>query len=224
MKIKILLCVLVTVVYSLTLFSQSTRADSLSRQQIEKITENQYRLGNVFIDTEKRELTLNGVVNQDSGMIELVACAPGGKTHESVFVWDVVPYHLQVALLLLGLKNGKSVSVQGDTTLPIGDSVYVYVSWKEQGRTIEHRAEDVVFDILKNKPMEHTAWIFAGSKLIEGKFMADVEKSLMTTYRDPFTILDNPLRGGTDDTIYRVNTNVVPKKGSFISVRIVSQK
>jgi len=224
MQIKILFCVLLTVVNSLTLFSQSSGADSLFRQQIEKISENKYRVGKIFIDIEKRELTLNGVVNQDSGMIELVACAPGGKTHESVFVWDVIPYHLQVALLLLGLKNGISVSVQGDTTTPIGDSVYVYVSWKEQGKSIEYRAEDVVFDLIKNKPMEHTAWIFTGSKLIEGKFMADVEKSLMTTYRDPYTILDNPLQGGTDDAIYSVNSNIVPKKGSLISVRIVSQK
>jgi len=181
-------------------------------------------LGTLQLIRKKNEIQFEGVVNQDSGMIELVACAPLGKTHESIFVWNIVPYHLQVSMLLLGLNSGKGVSVQGDTTKPTGDSVNVFINWEENGKHIEHQAEEFVWDITHSQPMQKHSWIFTGSEIINGMFMADQERSLLTTYRDPFTIIDNPLAGGTDDTVYRVNEKLIPKKGTKVYVRIEPAK
>ncbi|MFH0954275.1 MAG: hypothetical protein V1873_08095, partial [Verrucomicrobiota bacterium] len=64
------------------------------------------RLGGVRIDPASRTVLATGWVNQVVGLIELLACGPGGKTHESVFVLDVNPLDLQAGLLLLGLRPG----------------------------------------------------------------------------------------------------------------------
>ena len=154
------------------------------------------------------------------GMIELLACAPGGKTHETVVVMDVVPYHLQVALILLGLNYVGGLAIQGDTLTPRGDSLEVLITWNSNGRDTTVRGEDFAWDIPRKAPMQHTPWIFTGSKMMDGKYMADVEKSLITTYHDPFTILDNPLSTGADDETYKVNENLVPPKGTAVTVTI----
>ncbi len=199
--------------------NQGQSHDTLG-SQIKKIGDGIYQLGSLVINSQKQEIILPGSVNMQRGMIELLACAPGGKQHESILVLDVVPYHLHVALVLLGLNFAGGLEYQGDPHTPKGDSVEVWVKWKSGEMDTSVRAEDLVWDIRRNKPMEHTSWIFSGSKILDGKYMADVEKSLITTYHDPFTILDNALPTGSDDELYKVNERLVPKKGTPVEVTI----
>lgn len=201
--------------------ARAQQQDSSAPPPITQLGDQVYQLGTIKIDAKNRVITVPGKVNMQKGMIELLACGPGGKTHESVLVLDVVPYYLQVSLLLLGLNYIGGLQVQGDTTVPKGDSVYVWVSWKTpDGTDTTVRGEDLAWDIPRKASMQHTAWIFTGSKMSDGKYMADVEKSLITTYRDPFTILDNPLSTGDDDEIYRVNNDLTPPKGTPVTVTI----
>jgi hypothetical protein len=194
--------------------------EDTSQNAIKKLGDDLFQLGTIRIDSKNRVLTIPGKINMQKGMIELLACAPGGKTHETVVLMDVVPYHLQVSLILLGLNYVGGLSVQGDTLTPKGDSVDVFVTWMKDGRDTTTRVEDFVWDIPREKPMEHTPWVFTGSKMMDGKYMADVEKSLVTTYHDPFTILDNPLSTGRDDEVYKVNDSLVPPKGTPVTITI----
>lgn len=201
--------------------NQAAASHDSAQSAIQKIGDDQYQLGNARIDAKARVITLPGKINMQKGMIELIACAPGGKAHESVLMIDVVPYHLQVALILLGLNYVGGLSVQGDTVTPKGDLVDVNVTWKTAaGQDTTVRAEDLAWDIPRKASMRHTSWVFTGSKMSDGKYMADMEKSLITTYRDPFTILDNPLSTGSDDEVYRVNDSITPPKGTPVTVTI----
>jgi hypothetical protein len=224
MKILIQFLLLITFAFvsiaQLKSATNNSNEPDTTQKQVEKIGDDTYRIGKIIIDTKTLEITFDGIVNQDSGMIELVACAPGGKTHESIFVWDVQPYHLQISLLLLGLNYGGGVFAQGDTNAPRGDSVYVFVSWEENGKIVTHRAEDFVWNVAEKRPMENVAWIFTGSKIVNGIFMAEQQRSLLTTYRDPFTILDNPLQGGANDDLYIANHAAIPPKGTKVHIRI----
>ena len=187
-----------------------------AKPQVEKLGDGRYRIGTVEVDQNKREVYLPGQINMDEGLVELFACGPRGKLHESVLKLDVVPYHLQVALLLLGLSPGKGVEFQGDTSIPTGDLVEVWVEWDQPDspasspKVERHRAEELIFNLKTEKTMERTDWVFVGSKIVDGRFMAQVEQSLITTFHDPYTILDNPLSTGGDDTLYIVNKEVVP--------------
>ena len=87
---------------------QAQTADTTQTPPIVKLSPTTYKIGNIFLDVENRQVQFPGKVNMEKGIIELLACAPGGKMHESVLVMDIVPYHLQVSLLLLGLNYGVS--------------------------------------------------------------------------------------------------------------------
>jgi hypothetical protein len=189
---------------------------------VTKISDNVFRIGKLVVDGNTREVSLPGWVNMREGVIELLACSPKGKTHESVLVFDVEPYHLQVALLLIGLEAKGGLEYQGDPRTPEGDPIDIFVEWADSasGERRSCRAEDLVYNVKDGEPMTHTHWIFAGSRVLDGVFAAQVDGSLVTTYHDPNTIIDNPLPTGSDDTYYEANRMVLPPPGTAVQVKI----
>jgi hypothetical protein len=177
---------------------------------------------------EKQHLEVDGWVNMQKGLIEVFACAPGGKTHESVVVLDCVPSALHAGLLVLGLNPGKpsDEGTEGDDKRPTGDGVIIEVRWKgsdDKAHTV--RAEDWIWDGKNKRPMPHVDWVFTGSFMqpVPGNpekftYAANFIKSLVTTYQDATTILDNPLPSGGDDTVYYANENAVPPVNTPITV------
>ncbi len=179
-----------------------------------------YQIGTLTIDSTNKEIRIPGRVNMDKGMIELLACARGGKLHESVLVLDVIPEYLHVALLLLGLNPGGGPQFHGDPRQPLGDSVNIFVRWKSGDASRAVPAEDLLWDVARDVTMQHTAWVFIGSKFVNGKYMSNLEKTLITTYHDPYAILENPLPTGINHDAYRVNEKLIPPSGTPVEVII----
>jgi len=196
---------------------------STPSSDIERIGPGRFRIGHIILDKSALTtptITMPARVNMQKGLIELVACAEGGKVWESIFVADVEPYHLQLALLLLGLNHKGGVRFQGDATLPEGDKVVVFVEKDGQRR----RVEDYVWDIPRKAPMERAGWVFSGSKFINGQFGAQVTRTLITTQHDPYTILDNPMPTGVDSSQFEVNSQVTPPVGTTMTLVIQPMK
>jgi len=191
---------------------------------ITQIGDGLYKLGKVDIDLNKKTVTIYGKVNMPAGLVELLACTKYGKVHESVLSMDVEPIHLQTALILLGLEFVGGLRYQGDPLTPKGDRVQIWVEWTAGGEVKRHRAEDLVYNRIKQSAMEHTDWVFSGSRIKSGVFMSQATGTLITTYHDPDTILDNPLPEGGDDTVYISNSQVVPPKGTEVKMIIMPAK
>jgi len=192
------------------------------KSPVTKIDEGIFQIGNLVVDSNIREIYCNGHVNMSEGMIELLACAPGGKVHESVLILDTDPTHLQVALLLLGLEQNSNTEEPDAVYKPGGSPIYIFIEWKDKqtGEIKSFRGEDLVYNIAAKRTMRPTHWVFNGSRIQNGLFMASVEKSLITTYNDPNTIIDNPLDTGSDDTLYEVNEALVPARGTEVKAII----
>ena len=215
------------------LFTAFASADDLDKNVLAKhgakvasLPDGRYQIGNVIIDAKRRSIELQGRVNMQAGLVELFACTPTGKTHESVVVLDVQPLHLQLALLALGLNPGRNPGVPkeaGDDRKP-GDIVEIHVSWKAGDKKREVRAEETIYDKPQGRTMAKTDWVFLGSQAWDGAFAADEGGSLITTYHDPLAIIENPLDTVNDDTLYFANTSVVPPVGTKVTVTISSAK
>jgi len=188
--------------------------------EIEQIEDDIYRVGRVVADLKHREVILHGWVNMNSGLVEYVACSAGGKLHESMLVMDTKPRHLQAALILLGLESQGDFLFQGDPRPARGDRVSLWIEWGQAEAESRCRVEELIFDTKQQAPMEPTDWIFTGSRIYNGKYLADIEESLIATFHDPAAIINNPLEGGSDDTLYYVNSDLVPQKGTSVTVRV----
>jgi hypothetical protein len=168
----------------------------------------------------------------EGGPIELLACLPRGKTHESVFVLEVAPKDLQVALLLLGMQEGRNPAVEyppdsAERERPLGDEVRILVEWREPGEEAAgerelHRApaERFLYNVEVDSPMAEATWAFLGSRMVNGRFGADLDGSLITTYHDPLAILELALPTVNDDIYYVVNKEHCPPVGTPVELVI----
>jgi len=176
------------------------------------------RLGTVYVDAPRREVIATGYVNQVEGLIELFACGPGGKVHESIFVLQAEPKDIQAGLLLLGLQPAEIPAAGLGQGPPQGSELIIEVVWAEDGNEQRMAAERLVFDYKTRKPVRHGGWIFNGSLIKDGYFMADAEDSIVATYWDPWAVLNIGNLGDDDDRL-GVNKQLIPPH--LTPVRIV---
>jgi hypothetical protein len=195
----------------------STPSDELDKFLLER---------GVKLDRKTSQIHVGGWVNMQKGLIEVLACTPEGKTHESALALECVPSALNAAFLALGYKPGRPVTYGTERyELPKGDPVWITVEWKTvAGETKRVRAEELVFDRSTESAMATMAWIYVGSQMLAGPeqakptFAADAIKSLITTYHDPTSIIENPLDVGQDDTLFFANEKVLPPQQTPVTV------
>ena len=212
-------CLINLIILVITTLLNANPDDSL----LKKISETHYKIDSIDININENKITFPAEFNMEKGLVELVLCGENGKLHESVLKTNIIPSHLQTALLMLGLECGQNLDFQGQDKTPEGDSLLIYVEWTDSlDKKINVRIEELVYNKPQKRKMKETYWIFLGSKFIDDRFMADIEESIVTTYHDPFSIIDNPLETGNDDTLYEVNSSIVPKKGTKAKIIITS--
>ncbi|MFW6189988.1 MAG: YdjY domain-containing protein [Planctomycetota bacterium] len=212
--------------------AETAAAESGKRPKVKRIGPNLYRVGAVTLESKKRALRCPGRVNMsEGGPIELLACTPRGKTHESVFALNAAPKDLQVALLLLGLMEGRNPAVdypEGSRALEQepGDEVLIFVEWRPETERGEDepkrrlRAERFLYNVREEAEAQPARWVFLGSRMVRGRFGAELEGSLITTFHDPLAVLELSLPTANDDIFYEVNDELCPPVGTEVELII----
>ena len=181
------------------------------------------------VDFKARTLILPAEVCLRQGPLELFACAEGGKDHESVLRVRCRPELVNLNLILFGLKRGPSHPVDGGRT---GDRVVALCEWQENGKTTTVRAEDMVWNVATNRPMDRVGWTYVGSKFVPehdvetGKptgrsiLAAVYGRTLFATFLDGAALFETPLPEGVDDSTFTVNEKVVPPRGTSVRLTL----
>ena len=205
-----------------TVYPKSTTATDAQLVKPQQISENIYQLGNVVFDTRKREVSVPGEINIVGANvnIEFFACGKLGKTHESILILDAEPFHMFAALGALDFEAGMNLTVEGDPRPPTGSPVEIWVEWNRGDEVISHRARELIWNAFTQRPMQETPWIFSGGRLRNNQFTPQLFHNIIAVYRDPDSLFNHPLPTGTDDRTYRVNTDVIPPKGTKIKLII----
>ena len=210
-----------------TVYAQSTEATDERLAPIQKISDGVYQLGSVRCDMNQREVTLPGEINiiSPESYIEFFACGKLGKTHESILILDTEPTHLYTALGLLDMEPGRNLTGLGDPHKPIGTAAEVWVEWHlhvpgGEEEVVSRRAETLVWNLFEARPMQKTEWLFTGGRIINNQLTSQLFHNIIAVYRDPDSLFNHPLPGGTDDRTYRVNTDVIPPKGTKVKLII----
>ena len=87
-------------------------------------------------------------------------------------------------------------------------------------------AEQWIVKVVDRKPAEvdKLSWAYTGSMLINGRFFAQTEGSIIALYHDPVALIDNASPGGESDKIWFVKEGAVPPVGTPVTITIKTVK
>jgi hypothetical protein len=185
-----------------------------------------FRIGDIEINKKSKSISFPAEVNMDRGLLEYILVRTGGKTHESLIRTKVEPYNLQIAFLLLGFEpTDRPLRGQGDPDKPKGEQIEISISYDKGGKPVTIRPEEWVIKKNKDKDSEvkKLDWIYTGSVIWDGRFMAQIEGSIIAVYHDPMALIDNASEGGESDEIWFVKEGI-PPAGTPLTLTIKGKK
>lgn len=196
-------------------------------------------LPGLTIDREKKIVELHGkiILPLQSEWLELLACMPKSREHESIISLEAKPSHVHGALLLIGLKAGSPLKAEKVDDVwkyhaPKGPKVAVTVIYEKDGKKIEVKANEWIVDQKTRKPLADNIWLFTGSRMhtVNGReiYVADVEGNILSlvNFGDEVLSRSTAERGGQDGggNAWAANSKLIPPTGTKIIVRLTPVK
>lgn len=213
---------------------------------IRKIAPGIFEIGQVRLDKDKKSVSFPGVVNMDQGLIEYALVSKVGKLHESLLRTETEPYHIHLAMLLIGTNSETRTAALaselarpkkdpliperapfiGSAKEPVvhrvieGEKVNVWVSWKAGHAEKRCRVEDLIFNQQTKQTAQRGSWIYNGSRLMDGHFLVQRDGSIIAIIEDLDALINNPRSGRENDEIWQVNSTNVPPVGTATQITI----
>lgn len=204
--LKLVFCT--SLLVSATAFAQSTNF-------LNEIEPGIFRLGSLRLEKERNAVCFPATINMTNGLIEYLLVTGTGKLHESLLKTETEPSQIHVAMLLLGSHES---TANASSTNISGDKISVEVSWKKAGVEKRIRAEDLIFNLEKKSAMNKSDWVYNGSKVIDGTFIAQRDGSIVSIISDPLALVNSSQPKRDNDEIWFVNTNAVPPLNTTVEV------
>ena len=173
-----------------------------------------------MVDTKAREVRLEGEVCLRQGSLELLACSPGTREHESIVVLKAKPSHVVFALALLGLAPGQPCYMtEGGSFSPPGGTVVDvtarFTATRPGGKT--ETVEVPAWKLLKPAGSESALerpvqWVYVGRPSEAALRAADQEGTVVCLSNFTEAVLDVPFESTNinAELLYEANPAVVP--------------
>ena len=169
-----------------------------------KLANGDLQINDITVRTKARELAFPVQFVLQQGALEVILATPQGRLHEALLSTTTKAVQVQSLLYLLNAKNGYRLPQKDKKQ---GDIIDIFLEWEtKDGKIHREPVENWILDLRTKKPLRPIGWVFVGSSVKNGKFMADQEGNLILNYSVGETILDSPDPNSMDDTIHAVNS------------------
>ena len=204
------------------LFGAEENASKLP--EIIKIKEGVYKFGSVLINRKMNSLSIPAVSNQINGLVEYGIVHENGKIHESLFRTNIRPQVFQTSLLLL---KAKPIGTYFDNLWSENPKLIDYskncfeilVFWENNGTKYEKRIEKLSINQNRNGNAQKKSFIFTGSRMVEGTFLAESSGSILAIYADDSAILNNSDYDSANDDVWTANEKEMPPLELPVTIR-----
>jgi hypothetical protein len=213
-----------------------TNSASTNVPPLKEVEPGIYRIGLVQLDKSNKSVQFPAVLNMDHGLIEYLLVTTRGKTHESLLKTEAEPYHIHVAMLLLGAKGAEQtkellkvptgeyhVNASGTNRLAEllkGDPIGIELSWTNAQGAKTVAAEDCINDLQAGKTAARGKWNYNGSRVVDGIYMAQQQGSIVAMVDDVDAMANNPRPGHENDQVWQIRTNDLPKVNEKVLVKL----
>jgi hypothetical protein len=203
---------------------------------LSKLGPNLYRIGEIRVDTAKREASVAGKVNAVQ-TLEFVANTRGGsKAYESALTLDTHAIAFNAAMLLIGLDKAHSrVPTQHfDPEPPQGDRVAIWIDWKRGAEFVRTPVEQLLFDQQAKRPIPASDWVYTGSFFVADgphlaggtRYLADIDGVLIGFVHSPAPIIENVAGAGVQrygSIVLNPNLGLEPEAAVTLTVKALGQ-
>jgi len=204
-------------------------SESAQHLELKTVGPGIFDLGGVILDRQQRTVSFPAVLNPDQGLLEYLLVTDYGKKYESLLCTAIEPYRLHMAMLLLDAKSmgtnqlsfqpAPQIHNPADETIS-GDPILIEVSWVVDGKHVRRPAEDLVYNQQSKSTMRAGFWVYNGSAMWHGTFLAQREGSLVSLVTDRSALANHSGPGHNDDHIWTANTNNLPATHTPVEVTL----
>ena len=220
-------------IFLILFFSSSLALKAESNQSrmpsLKKIGEDKFRFGEVMIDQKNRILEFNATSNQRNGLIEYALVHESGKTHEALFRTKVRPQILHASLLLLKQpvesRFFENLWSEEPRKLDLGKSrIRTEVQWDQNGTLHTCSLEELSLNTKDKSSLREDAFIFTGSKKIEGTYLAELSGSMIAVYADEEAVINSSDHDSNNDDVWLANEKQMPELETPVRIRFLLPK
>jgi len=170
------------------------RPEPKTAPPVERVGPNLFRLGEITVDTAKRELSVRGHVNDVTTLEWIANTREGMKAYESALTVDTEAISFNAALLLIGLDPAHAKGVPKrhfDPATPAGDPVEMQFEFSRNGQPVRVNVERLMWDREKLSEVQSTGWVYTGSTFnSEGRYMAELDGVLIGFVHSPAPMIE----------------------------------
>lgn len=181
-----------------------------------------FEFGKILINKEKRQFSIPAVCNQTSGLIEYALVHNNGKIHESLFRTSVSPRLIHATLLLLK-QNPQSnffrILENDKAQLSNIDVLEISVEWEHNGSRQVNDLHSMALNQADERKLAESAFVFTGSKVIEGNYLAEEDGSIVAIYHDNRATINCMDEQSNSDDVWIANSEDMPPKNLPVRIR-----
>ena len=220
-------------IFLILFFSSSLALKAESNQSrmpsLKKIGEDKFRFGEVMIDQKNRILEFNATSNQRNGLIEYALVHESGKTHEALFRTKVRPQIFHACFLLFRHPREdrffENLWSEKPNKLDFSKSrIRTEVQWDENGSTYKRSLAELAFNSKNQQSLKQNAFIFTGSKKIEGTYLAELSGSMIAVYADEEAVINSSDHDSNNDDVWLANEKQMPELETPVRIRFLLPK
>ena len=200
-----------------------------AKPTVREVSPGIFEVGKVRLDQKALTISFPGKLNMQRGLLEYLIVNPKGSAHESLLVTDVGASDIHFAMLLLGAKGGaitaeapppQQLDERYFRTVPklTGDTVFITVKWQEEDAAQTAPVEDWLYNQADQKAIEHGPFIYNGSIVHEGRFLAQIDGNLVALVTAPTALLNNPRKNNDNDQMWNVNEKSTPRVNTPVEI------
>ena len=202
--------------------------------------------GHLQVMEKENRLVLTGEISKalgeyDShlrGAVEYLVCGRDGKEYESIIVVDATAKEIYEAIDKLGVDVGAPPGYDAEKdepTPPTGTAFTISVEWKDGDKMKKVRAEELIYNVKTNKPLQQVDWVYTGSRIVPDLDNEDEDAMIPQAFMsndivalrlfDASALFQNPLPESSEENIYKKNEAMLPELGTPVTLTIeVNQK
>jgi hypothetical protein len=204
---------------------------------VQKLADGTMQIGDIIFDPKTRQVRVPCTVNMNEGLLEFAVVHENGKIHESLLITKASALHINIAMKLLRYVASEELyaiekerGVLSDQFPEVEEKVRkaarvsLSIEWQHEGKAKKVPISDWIMHTRTTKPMSTEPWVYGGSMMYEGHFVAEQNGDIAAIFVSRGSLFLYPGKDNSNDEMWLANTKRIPPQGTSVFFLIEPSK